>query len=922
MRSRFLRFISPCILSLVFAVSAYGQCTDISISGATYVAQSGDPACDGVTYNFTAAGGGNFDSGDLLIINTIAGNTYTITTCGLTSGFFGWDSQITILELNSGTVVNDIAFNDDDCGLESTVTFTAPQTTTAGSGATEYAVFITEYNCQSGGGSTFSVNITCTAPDPPLAVFTDCSGTIDYPAGNGNYQNDQDVTWEICPTDPFDCLELDFISFSTELGYDFVNIFEGQGTGGPSLGTYTGAGPSFIVGATSACVTIQFISDFSTRDSGFIVNYNCTSNGTCPEPPLPIDVNDNFDDEDDLVELFIGTCIQYQNPNFSGNAAQIGYFSSGGTFGMTEGIIMSTGDVDNAEGPNDLTEAATLFGVDSVDSDMESISGGDVEDCVEFSFEFQPVSTSMSFDFLFASEEFPEYVNATFNDVFGFFLSGPGITGPYSNASENIATFPNGTEITIDNVFGTAQYVDNSGGSFVQYDGYTTVITASYDNLQPCNGFYTLRLKLCDVGDDDVDSAVLLQANSFDAGTAANLTSVVPYNSGGLNDAYEGCDQGWFIIEPDPSSDFSQPIVVDFSIDTSDPTNIDYADYFSDYTITPAQGSITGTYPNFTLTIPAGETADTLLIDGIEDFLAETQEELSIQINSFQCDCTLPPPASIDIQDVDWSEIIQLAPAIDVCPDIQIPILGVLDLNGTNPYGNYTYEVDNGTSVIYSGTGFFVLEFINPPPGGHPLGTTTYTVTFTDECGREIVSTYDVTIIPDAPDATITDPGPICESDGLVNFSSFVGSAGGSWSMSPACASCIDATTGVFDPSEAVNQGIANPITISYDIPNNGCGASSDTQDINVVSAGDPTITADGPFCLDSPGTLVSLSAATSGGIWSASCGACLNNNGELDLSYQGSHTITYDLGTCGGSDTETFVVNDCCPGPVMFIMD
>jgi len=131
-------------------------------------------------------------------------------------------------------------------------------------------------------------------------------------------------------------------------------------------------------------------------------------------------------------------------------------------------------------------------------------------------FDFIPSSDSVEFRYVFASEEYPEFVNASFNDVFGFFISGQNPTGgAYSNL--NIARIP-GTNlpISIDNVNSTSHsqfYINNSGNSRIVFDGMTFVLTAKA-LVVPCQTYH-IKIAIGDVMDGIYDSGVFLEASSF-----------------------------------------------------------------------------------------------------------------------------------------------------------------------------------------------------------------------------------------------------------------------------------------------------------------------------------------------------------------------------------------------------------------------
>ena len=245
-----------------------------------------------------------------------------------------------------------------------------------------------------------------------------------------------------------------------------------------------------------------------------------------------------------VQNVLVGGGVTVSNVIYSGSIPNsIGKFSTGGNptnLGLTSGIIMSTGDVTLAPGPNNSPGAGADNGTGS-DPDLAMlVPGFSIFDAAVLSFTFKPLSDTIKFKYVFGSEEYPEYVGSDYNDVFGFFLSGPGISGPYSNNSENIAIIP-GTSlpVTIDNVNAgsySQYYVNNSGGATIQYDGFTTVLTA-WKLVTPCVN-YQIKIAIGDAGDHVFDSAVFLDAQSF----STNAVSVnFNYTMPGDTMAYRGC---------------------------------------------------------------------------------------------------------------------------------------------------------------------------------------------------------------------------------------------------------------------------------------------------------------------------------------------------------------------------------------------
>lgn len=237
-----------------------------------------------------------------------------------------------------------------------------------------------------------------------------------------------------------------------------------------------------------------------------------------------------------VQDVLVGQGVQVSNVTFTGTAAQRAFFNgTASNIGLGEGVILSTGDVNTSIGPNNAGGAGTSQG-GGADADLQLLSGVTTFDAAILEFDFVPNGDSINFGYVFGSEEYNEYVCGNVNDVFGFFLSGPGIAGPYTNGAENIALIPGtNTPVSINTVNngtagvnGTAAtcasidpnwssynvyFNDNAGGATVQYDGFTTVLRAKAQVI--CGETYHIKMAIADGGDPVFDSGVFLQARSF-----------------------------------------------------------------------------------------------------------------------------------------------------------------------------------------------------------------------------------------------------------------------------------------------------------------------------------------------------------------------------------------------------------------------
>ncbi|MDC0204594.1 choice-of-anchor L domain-containing protein [Flavobacteriales bacterium] len=243
-----------------------------------------------------------------------------------------------------------------------------------------------------------------------------------------------------------------------------------------------------------------------------------------------------------INNVLVGSGVAISNISFTGSNQQIGAFTSGNSIGMASGIVMSSGHATDADlGGNPAAGNTPASGgvcnnnANTICNDLYTVANSvppligqwfsvsSINDAAVLEFDFTPESDTIRFNYCFGSEEYLTYINTAFNDVFGFFISGPGITGPYSapagfpNGSINIATVPNSSPslpITISSINpGTYGQYYNTGNTTISYNGYTDVFTAEVI-VQACQTYH-IRLAIADGSDDWLDSGVFLEANSF-----------------------------------------------------------------------------------------------------------------------------------------------------------------------------------------------------------------------------------------------------------------------------------------------------------------------------------------------------------------------------------------------------------------------
>lgn len=315
----------------------------------------------------------------------------------------------------------------------------------------------------------------------------------------------------------------------------------------------------------------------------------------------------------ELAEILAGDNIDVTNASVSGDALQHGSFSFiGDNLEVSSGVILSSGNIFDAVGPN-IDDGTTTDFNGPGNSLLTDLANSQTHDATVLQFDFEVQSSEIEFNFIFMSEEYNEFVGSNFNDVFAFFISGPGISG-----EENLAVIP-GTTVpvsinTINNQDFWQFYHDNtSGNTNIEYDGFTTLMKAQKSDLIPCNT-YTLKLMIADAGDGLLDAGVLLQENSLVQPNISAASNTYSNN----NIALEGCIPADFNFQLDRVVDYDVEIPINFA-----GTAINGVDY---------------EYIDPLLVIPAGQIQGSVIIESFSDGLAEGQETIELIYSPGVCE--------------------------------------------------------------------------------------------------------------------------------------------------------------------------------------------------------------------------------------------------------------------------------------------
>jgi len=563
----------------------------------------------------------------------------------------------------------------------------------------------------------------------------------------------------------------------------------------------------------------------------------------------------------ELVQnVLVQGCLKASNVKFNKGTAktqQIGYFAKGSSsFPISEGIILSTGNVANAEGPNKEYNTTTQVG-SAGDADINTITGGTSSDAAVLEFDFVPAGNTVEFNYIFASEEYAEYVGQNYNDAFAFLLSGPGISG-----TTNIALIPGTTTpVSINTVHGqgatlvsgypsglqnkltyktswghsysggtygpwtisptnnsaqpplnSSYYVDNghfknrtdgtltwangNGGVETEFDGRTTMLTASHA-VTACQTYH-IKIVVADVTDDKWDSGVFLKGRSFTS-NEVQISSQINGIEGDASEMYEGCEGSFIRFQRVAGADNSVALSIPILLSGTATNGVDFV--YTD----PAGNVIgDGTFPT-TATLPSGVNYVDYYYKAMSDGSVEGNETIVFRVNN-GCPCdTEPSYYSKTVTIIDTPQVPTSTVSVVFCNNGQNPLatITVLLPNGLDA-SNYLFAIvpsgasDPAFSTYQTSNQF---KIISTEPDGRDIVGDLYDIFVSDKYGCQTRAVRNV-VIPELSPFGVNAGSDIsmCQDQTGVQLNGS-GSILYNWTCSPASGTSYLSSTTVANPT-------------------------------------------------------------------------------------------------------------------------
>lgn len=452
-------------------------------------------------------------------------------------------------------------------------------------------------------------------------------------------------------------------------------------------------------------------------------------------------------------DILLGDGVEAFNITYIGGGSQMGYMTGGeNDFSIGSGLVMSSDAAVNLA--CEFGMCSDCLGIGFNDPDLldiansvppligQSFSVSSVNDGCVLEFDFVAAGDSVSFNYVFGSDEYETWVNTQYNDVFAFFLSGPGITGPYASpagfpgGAVNIAGVPESDPnlpITISSVnsqTNSPYYIDNQSNNGACINGYTVPFVAEY--AIECGETYHIKLAIADGSDTALESIVVLEegsftSNAFDIVASASINGNIVF--GGDTTVVESCNDAVFQIIR-PTSTLADTL--DITITGTAENGVDYEE------IDPQ------------VIMDVGQNIYEIPLVVINDGIPEPPETITIEYLYINlCGDSVFESSTLVLMDFE-PILLDFETTVGICNgEVE---LGVEAVSG---FGPFSYQWSTGNNDTLS-----TFTYNTNTPG-------TASVTVTDVCGNELEAEIDY--VPPPPLDGFIDQlnDPLCPGDSV-----------------------------------------------------------------------------------------------------------------------------------------------------------
>ncbi len=215
-----------------------------------------------------------------------------------------------------------------------------------------------------------------------------------------------------------------------------------------------------------------------------------------------------------MAQEIFGSGVTVVGASYTGDNRSSGIYSNGdadapGFTPSDTGVVLSTGRANqigtDGNDPNDIPNTSTNTSGTNNDAAFNALAGANTYDAAWLDIDFIPTGDTLTMQFVFSSEEYPEYTNSIYNDAVGVWINGAPATLTFGDGTTSVGNVNDTSNLNL--------YNDNTGDQFqTEMDGFTVTLTLTMTVIP--NTVNSIRIGIADVGDSQYDSNLLIAGDS------------------------------------------------------------------------------------------------------------------------------------------------------------------------------------------------------------------------------------------------------------------------------------------------------------------------------------------------------------------------------------------------------------------------